>query len=89
MMKNQFVKQMTKVLQTYFSEPIMKGLAYFMVSLIEDNWNKISTFTTTKAIGQYLLNKIFKGTGDLIFGQEVQKPQRKYWTNKLPIRFRK
>ena len=83
--KHYFIKKMTEILKQHFSEPIMKGLAYFMASVIEDNWDKISQYTSLSAIGRFILNNIFRGSGNLIFG----KTQQKTWTKDTPIKFEK
>ena len=49
--KGTFISKMTKILQQHFSEPIMKGLAYFLASLIEDHWDKISQYTSITQVG--------------------------------------
>ena len=77
---------MTKVLKDHFSEPIMKGLAHFMAALIEENWDYISHLATPRAIGQYLLNKLFRGSGDLLLGKTQDKTQ-KTWKQGQPIKF--
>ena len=93
--KTYFISKMTTILQKHFSEPIMKGLAYFMASLIEDNWNEISKFTSITQIGRFLLNNIFKGSGNLIFGsskstqkQPEKHMTRKIWERNTPIKFK-
>ena len=40
-----------------------------IISLIEENWNEISKFTSMTKIAQYIMNKIFKGSGNLLFGK--------------------
>ena len=92
--KKYFIQSMTKILQKHFSEPIMKGLAYFMASVIEDNWDKISQYTSITQIGKFLLNNIFRGSGDLIFGksnttQGKHHMTRKIWREGTPIKFGK
>jgi len=95
--KGKFISYMTEILKRNFSEPIMKGLAYFMASLIEENWDKISQYTSVTDIGRFLLNNIFRGSGNLIFGNSKTTQQkrpgqymtRKIWEQGQPIRFNK
>lgn len=96
--KKKFISKMTEILQRHFSEPIMKGLAHFMSFLIEDNWDKISQYTSVKDIGRFLLNNIFRGSVNLFFGtskttQQKQQPAqymtRKLWQQNTPIRFKR
>jgi hypothetical protein len=61
------IKYLSKILSKHLQEPIMKGLAYMIITLIKENWNIISKFTKPQEIAKYIMNKIFKGTGDLIF----------------------
>lgn len=86
---------MTNILKRNFSEPIMKGLAYFMASLIEENWDQISQYTSITQIGRFLLNNIFRGSGNLVFGNSNMSQQkrpaqymtRKIWQKDTPIKF--
>jgi hypothetical protein len=63
------INYLSKLLSRYLQGPIMKGLAYMIISLIKENWNDISKFTKPQQIAKYLMNKIFKGSGNLIFGK--------------------
>jgi len=64
------IEYLSKLLSRYLEKPIMKGLAYMIISLIKENWNEISKFTKPQQIGKYVMNKIFTGSGDLIFGKQ-------------------
>ena len=86
--KNFFINKMTDILKRHFSEPIMKGLAHFMAAIIEQNWDYILSLRSVEAIGKYVLNNIFKGSGDLIFGKTQEKTQ-KTWKQGTPIKFEK
>jgi hypothetical protein len=86
---------MTNILQKHFSEPMMKGLAYFMASLIEENWDQVKQYTSITDIGKFILNKIFRGSGNLIFGNSdvtkratQQHNTRKTWNKNIPIKFK-
>ena len=89
--KGKFISYMTNILKQNFSEPIMKGLAYFMASLIEENWDKISQCTSITQIGRFLLNNMFRGSGNLIFGNSnttIKQSARKTWQQGTPIKFK-
>ena len=64
------INKLTSILTKYFNGPIMKGLAYVIVSLIKENWETINKYTSVRQVGQYLLNKLFRGSGDLILGKK-------------------
>jgi hypothetical protein len=61
------IKYLSRLLSKYLNEPIMKGLSYMIVALIEENWNKINKYTSAQEIARFIMNKIFRGTGDLLF----------------------
>jgi hypothetical protein len=85
---------MTNILQKHFSEPMMKGLAYFMASLIEENWDKVKQYTSITDIGKFILNKIFRGSGNLIFGNSdaitkgTTQRHKNTWNKNIPIKFK-
>jgi len=62
------INYLSKILSKYLEKPIMKGLAYMIISLIKEHWNDISKFTKPQQIAKYIMNKIFTGSGNLIFG---------------------
>jgi hypothetical protein len=55
----------------------MKGMAYFFLETIKKHWKDIGRITRIEDIAQYILNKTFKGLGNLVFNkpQQTQKSQ--------------
>ena len=52
----------------------MKGMAYFMLEIIKQNWTKINQLTSIENIAQFILNKTFRGLGTTLIN--TLKPSR-------------
>ena len=47
--------------------------AHLFVIIIRENWDKIRGTTSAKAIARYILNKIIRGSGNLLMGKMKTK----------------
>ena len=62
--------KLAQFIQDHFSKYVSESLAHLLVIIIRENWDKIKGTTSAKAIARYILNKIIRGSGNLLMGKD-------------------
>ena len=64
--QEQIRKRFAEFIQKHFSKYVSESLAHLFIILIKENWDRIKGTTSAKHIAQFLLNKIIRGSGNLL-----------------------
>ena len=62
--------KLAQFIQDHFSKYVSESLAHLFVIIIRENWDKIRGTTSAKAIARYILNKIIRGSGNLLMRKD-------------------
>jgi hypothetical protein len=57
---------MVKFVRKTFGESLVQGLTFFIMHLIRQHWKDLCEVTNVKHLAKFILNKIMRGSGNLL-----------------------